>query len=244
MKLNFDQAPFHRVDWIRERPIAHRGLHDASKKIYENTLTACASAVRQEYAIEVDLQPSLDGVPMVFHDYELERMTGKSGEIRDKAYSELSNLRILDSGDKIPALRDLLELVDGEVGLVLELKGRKGADAGFVKAVSEDLKAYEGNVVIMSFHHHILEDARKQAAHLALGLTAYGGESKYEQHRKIAEKTNVSFVSYELKNLETQFVSDFRKTNRPIISWTVKNEADAAFSARFADQPTFEGFLP
>ncbi|MGI9353457.1 MAG: glycerophosphodiester phosphodiesterase family protein [Rhizobiaceae bacterium] len=244
MALKFDRQPFHDVSWLRDRPVAHRGLHDPAKKIYENTLTACAAAARRDYAIEVDLQPSSDGVPMVFHDFELDRMTDMEGEIRDKTSAELQAIRIMGTNDGIPTLRDLLELVSGEVGLVIELKGRKNADKGFVEAVARELKGYRGDAVIMSFYHHLLEDARSQAPHLPLGLTAYGDDENYDQHRRIAQKSNVDFISYELKNLETRFVSEFRQTGRPIISWTITNEAEAEYSAKFADQPTFEGFLP
>lgn len=242
--LKFVKESPHMVDWLRERPIAHRGLHNQAKKIFENTLTACAAAVRRDYSIEVDLQPSSDGVPMVFHDYELERMTGQPGEIRDTDHRDLIKMQIMNTKDTIPTLRDLLELVAGEVGLVLELKGKTGADDGFVKAVSEDLESYQGDVAIMSFYHHILEDAREQVPHIPLGLTAYGDDEQYGKHKSIAEKTNVDFVSYELENLNTRFVHEFKETGRPLISWTIKNEKDAEYSEKFADQPTFEGFLP
>ncbi|MCB1476187.1 MAG: glycerophosphodiester phosphodiesterase, partial [Rhodobiaceae bacterium] len=54
------------LDWLTRRPIAHRGLHDASAGIVENTLPAAQAAVDGDYGIEVDLQLSADGVPMVF----------------------------------------------------------------------------------------------------------------------------------------------------------------------------------
>jgi glycerophosphoryl diester phosphodiesterase len=242
--LTFDKPHSPKVNWLTERPIAHRGLHDASNKVFENTLSACAAAIRRDYAIEVDLQPSADGVPMVFHDYELDRMTTQKGDVREITSNVLAKINIMGTDDRIPTLADLLDLVSGEVGLVLELKGKTGADDGFVAAVAKELETYDGPVVIMSFHHHLLEDARAIAPDLPLGLTAYGDDSKYAQHLEISQKTNPDFLSYELKNLDTKFVSEFNKTGRPVISWTVKSEADAAKSARYAKQPTFEGFLP
>lgn len=244
MTLKFDKQAEHDVSWICENPIAHRGLHDACRGIYENTLPACAAAVDKGFAMEVDLQPSGDGIPMVFHDYDLERMTGIKGDIRKTSCEELRKISILHTDHKIPTLSELLALVDGTSNLVLELKGQVGADEGFVKAVARDLNLYRGNAAIMSFHHHILEDARLYASHLPLGLTAKGDQGAYDEHKKIAENTNVDFLSYELKNLDTAFVHEFNETGRPIISWTVKSKADALFSDRFAAQPTFEGFLP
>ena len=75
MALNFPPLKHERVGWLRDKPFAHRGLHDVDRKIVENTLPACQAAVTHGYNIEVDLQPSSDGVPMVFHDYTLDRLT-------------------------------------------------------------------------------------------------------------------------------------------------------------------------
>ncbi len=244
MGITFNTKPSDNVNWLRERPVAHRGLHTPEDRIYENTLSAAAAAVRRDYSIEVDLQPSVDGVAMIFHDYTLDRMTNEMGEFRDLKADRLQTIQVKQSNDRIPTLAALLDLVAGEVGLVLELKGRPDADDGFVAAVARDLENYSGDVAIMSFHHHILEDARRIAPHLTLGLTAYGDDSKYDQHKSISEKTQVDFVSYELANLNTRFVQEYKKSGRPLISWTVKSEADAQISALHADQPTFEGFLP
>ncbi|NND17548.1 MAG: phosphodiesterase, partial [Silicimonas sp.] len=51
------------------RPIAHRGLHDVTDGRPENSRAAVRAAIARDYSIEIDLQPSADGVAMVFHDY-------------------------------------------------------------------------------------------------------------------------------------------------------------------------------
>ncbi|MEM8649116.1 MAG: glycerophosphodiester phosphodiesterase family protein [Pseudomonadota bacterium] len=229
--------------WVKNGPIAHRALHDPSKNIYENSLSAAKSAVEHGYAIEVDLQFSKDRVPMVFHDFNLERMTGHEGKVRETDMAALKSLKLGNSEDFIPTLKDLLNLVDGKSGLVLELKGMPGDDDGFVAAVARDLENYSGDVCIMSFYHHLLRDARQYAPHLPLGLTAEGDEKFHQQHLKIANECDVEFVSYQLENLDCDFAQNFRKTGKPMICWTVKNEEDLVRSNLFADQPTFEGFL-
>ncbi|MEM7289339.1 MAG: glycerophosphodiester phosphodiesterase family protein [Pseudomonadota bacterium] len=231
------------INWLRTTPIAHRGLHNASLGIFENTLSACRAAKRQGYSIEVDLQPSADCEPFVFHDYTLERMTPRSGNIRDMLAREVITTPVMDSEDKIPPLSELLNLIDGKVGIVLELKGKHGKDEGFAAAVAEKLKDYDGYVAVMSFYHHILDDFREHAPDILLGLTAEGDDILYDIHRTAAERNEVDFVSYELSNLDCQFVREFKETGRPVISWTARTKEDAAFSSKFADQPTFEGFL-
>lgn len=236
----------HNVQWLKETPIAHRGLHDENANIFENTLSATRAAVDHNYNIEVDLHISSDGVPIVFHDITLDRLTRERGSVRQKTIHELQQMKIMDTQDTIPSLVEFLNLVDGKVAVVLELKGHEipQRDQGFVGAVAEALSNYKGRAAIMSFDHHLLQDARKIAPHLPLGLTAYKDDSAYNEHMEIAAACNVDFISYELENLDTRFVSEFRETGRPIISWTIKTKEDLIYSNKFADQPTFEGFKP
>lgn len=244
MALEFKNKNKHDLKWMIERPIAHRGLHDVSKGIYENTLSAARAAVAGGYNIELDIQPSSDMVPMVFHDYELERLTRESGDTRSVAAKTLSNIFIKDTKDKIPTLEEFLGVIDGKVGLVIELKGRKNEDEGFVAAIADLLSTYKGDAAIMSFEHHLLRDARNIAPHLALGLTAEGDDRRYDKHNAIAQECNVDFISYYLKELDCKFVREFMQTGREAISWTIRSPEDKAYSDNFVDQVTFEGFKP
>ncbi len=232
------------VSWLGKIPIAHRGLHDKTHGIYENTLSAAMAAVENGYAIEVDLQPASDGVPMVFHDYTLDRLTEHSGNFREVASTALRSISIMNTNDCIPALEELFKKVSGKSPLVLELKGQKETDAGFVAAIAELAKRYTGKVAIMSFSHWLLEDAREIAPELHLGLTAEGNNDYYEAHRKIAESCNVDFLSYSIKDLDCDFVRNFRQTGRPVICWTIRTDDQIKKSKKYADQMTFEGFLP
>ncbi len=167
MALEFKNKSKQTLKWMIERPIAHRGLHDVNKGIFENTLSAASAAISGNFNIELDIQPSADMVPMVFHDFELGRLTGETGQTRQADANTLSSIFIHETEDKIPTLEKFLNLVAGKVGLVIELKGQKGQDEGFVASIAELLASYDGPAAIMSFHHHILKDARKIALHLA-----------------------------------------------------------------------------
>lgn len=234
----------HNLDWMTAKAIAHRGLHDATKGIYENTLSAAQAAMDAGYNIELDLQPSLEMTPMVFHDYQLDRLTGHNGETRKTKASDLAALKVHQGKDLIPTLEDFLNLVDAKTGLVIELKGEKGADQNFVDEIIKLLSDYKGDFCLMSFDHHLLDEIHSLAPHMPLGLTAEGDDSHYEAHREIAERCNVDFISYYVKELNCRFVRDFKKTDRPIISWTVRSAEEKAHSDKFADQVTFEGFKP
>ncbi|GIL03090.1 MAG: glycerophosphoryl diester phosphodiesterase [Alphaproteobacteria bacterium] len=233
-----------RAAWIVERPIAHRGLHDATNGVYENTLSAARAAVAGGFHIEMDLHLSRDGRPVVFHDDTLDRLTALKGNVRARAMAELGAIAIAGTGDRIPSLDQLLETVDGRAGLVLELKGVDGADTGFAAEVARCLAGYGGPVALMSFDHWLVEDLHREASAYPLGLTAEGDDSRYAVHAAIAERCQVDFVSYGIADLPCRFVTEYRRTGRPVITWTIRSPADAARSAQYADQITFEGFDP
>lgn len=244
MTQNHEKTFNGRAGWIAERPIAHRGLHDKSRAIFENTLGAARQAVEHGYGIEVDLHVSSDAVPMVFHDDTLERLTDQSGSIRERSSEELGRISIGGTADNVPTLRQLLDLVGGKVPLVLEMKGIKGKDTGFVAAIGKVLAGYHGPVALMSFDHWLVEDAHHLLPDIPLGLTAEGDDSHFEEHEKIARACAIDFVSYGISDLPCRFVREFRERGLPVITWTIRNRDDMAKSARYADQITFEGFDP
>ncbi len=149
-----------RLRWLTARPIAHRGFHDLARGRPENTLAAFDAAVNSHYAIECDLHLSADGVPMVFHDADLLRLTGIQGCVRDLTAAELGDLRVLGTGEWIPTLDEVLALVAGRVPLVLELKSLRGRDAGLALETVERLKSYAGPAAVMSFAPPLLMDAQ------------------------------------------------------------------------------------
>ncbi len=75
------------------RPIAHRGLHNAKKGIVENTLPAFAAAIAKNYGIECDLRPAAGGLPVVFHDETLERLTTAKGRVADLDAAALKRIK-------------------------------------------------------------------------------------------------------------------------------------------------------
>jgi len=231
------------LDWLRATPIAHRGLHDKSRGRFENTLSAVRAAVANGYSIEIDLHPSLDGIPMVFHDNVLDRLTDQKGPFRERTAEALCQIHIGGTADCVPRLDQLLAVVNGKSGLVIELKGMAGEDAGFVASVLKVLDGYNGPVALMSFSHWLLKDARELGCPMPLGLVAEGNEDLHEIHSRTAETFAVDFVSYRINDLPNRFAREFRKQGHPVISWTICNREQAEKSGKYADQITFEGFL-
>ena len=93
--------------------IAHRG---SSADERENTLAAFERAIadRADY-VELDVQASVDGTLVVFHDLNLGRLTPLRGPLRRRRADELREVGI-------PTLDEVLELTRGRIGVMAELK--------------------------------------------------------------------------------------------------------------------------
>ena len=230
--------------WLTSRPLAHRGYHDLSAGRAENSISAFQAAVDAGFAIECDLQVSSTGVPVVFHDPVLGRMTGMDGHVRDFSPEALSEFRLADTPDHIATLSAHLDLVDGKVPLILELKGQYGEAPGFVEGVAAALEAYNGRVAVMSFNHWICNQFQTLLPDIPRGLTAEGDETTRETHNRAMEEFDLQFVSYQVREIDCQFVHDMRALEVPVISWTVRDADTRKLSQLYADQMTFEGFDP
>lgn len=231
------------ISWLTQRPIAHRGYHDMNKTRWENTLSAARAAIERNYAIECDVHLSSDGVPVVFHDSELERLTGQNGFIYEKTAAEMAAMKIGGTDDHAPTLRELLEVIDGRVPLVIELKGIEGKDNGLVKAVASVLSGYQGQAAIMSFDHWLVRRFAEDAPGIPGGLTAEGkGSRDLELHFSMLAHP-ISFVSFSVSDLPNPFISFVReKLALPVITWTVRDQQARDTTAGYADQVTFEGY--
>lgn len=231
--------------WLTARPIAHRGLHDLNRTRWENTRAAFQAAIDHGFAIECDVHLTADRVPVVFHDSDLSRLTGRQGQVWQHTAAELAEFVIGGTEERISSLVKVLELVAGQVPIVIELKGIPGQDHGLVEEVVRSLGGYPGPAAMMSFDHHLVRDMAVHAGDIPYGLTAEGLETTAIETHFTMLAHGISFVSYAVKHLPNPFVSFVRdKLSMPVITWTVRDDAEARATFEHADQMTFEGFIP
>lgn len=231
--------------WLMARPIAHRGLHDLAGGRPENSLAAFAAAVKVRYAIECDLHFSSDGVPVVFHDDDLHRLTGEAGGVRDRTAAELQRLRLFDTQERVPTLDELLSQAAGRVPLVIELKHIAGRDAGFARAVVDRIRRYDGPAALMSFDPALLAELKDAAPNLPRGLIAEGDWRRAGEHFAAMRRVEADFLSYAINDLPTPMpIFARRGLGIPLICWTVRSPAQLRKAKAWTDQITFEGFAP
>ena len=242
------------LGWLVERPIAHRGLHDARRGIIENTAGAFAAAMRRNYAIECDLQLSADGEAMVFHDAELDRLTTATGPVIARTAAELQRMALRGSGDRIQTLQELLDQVNARVPLVIELKSHWDGSLALVRRTAEVIAGYEGPLALMSFDPYLVAGMVELAPRVPRGVVAereslmevrLGLARRLElRHVTHVDRSRPHFLSYHADGLPFGPPRAFRQAGLPVICWTVRDAATASRARRYADQITFEGFLP
>lgn len=150
----------------KNKIIAHRGLFD-NNKIPENSKKAIREALKKQLPIEIDVQLTTDNTLVVFHDYDLKRMTNQKGLIQNLTYSDIKNYSLLDTNEKIPTLKEVLELVQDKVLLDIEIKNTKRIK----ETCNELLKLLEPyhNYILKSFNPRIVHYLKKRNSLLKVG---------------------------------------------------------------------------
>lgn len=240
-------------------PIAHRALHDVRDGRPENSRAAIRAAVAAGYGIEIDIQLSADGQAMVFHDYDLSRLTLAKGALRSISAETLGEVQLIGGDEGIPRLDEVLRIVAGQVPLLIEIKDQDGAlgpDVGELEAaVAAALDGYGGDVALMSFNPHSVAALQTLLPERPRGLTTEAfleaDEWKASRERLAAlerisdyERVGACFISHNHRQLAMPRVAELKADGAAVLCWTIRSPEDEAIARRIADNVTFEGYLP
>lgn len=230
--------------WLTEWEYAHRGLHGES--IPENSLAGARLAIERGMGIECDIQRSRDEWPMVFHDWDLLRLTGVDGETHGRTAVELQQLDYLGSKERPAALDQLLEVVAGHVPLLIEIKSKRGYDVGrSCEVVAAHLRDYSGHHAVMSFDPRVARWFRKHSPQTCAGLVMREDEHGYTQkpwQRRLALWiAQPDFLAYHIAALPSRWVAGLRAKGLPILTWTVNSPETRARALQNADALIAEG---
>lgn len=237
------------MDWLTERPIAHRGLH--SETAPENSIRAFEAAVEAGYPIECDVRLSADGVPIVFHDDRLDRLTDGTGPLGDVEAEQLLEYTLLDTDECIPRLETVLDVVDGTVPILVELKNTNRPGA-LESAVTDCLASYDGEFAVQSFNPLVVAWFRRNQPEWPRGQLSgfFDREDAGVFQRTVMKRllpnvyTRPDFVSYAHESLPYPPVSRSRERGTPVLAWTVRTEAHLKRIDPFVDNVIFEAFRP
>jgi len=230
---------------------SHRGLHDRSKNIPENTLAAFAASLEAGYGFEFDLHISADGVPVVMHDADLSRMTGENACIRDLTLTQLRTLRVGGTEERIPTLEEVLALVNGQKPLVIEIKTCPDPERA-CSIIWEQLQNYQGEFCVESFDPRIVRWFYLHAPHIARGQLSqnyFKNDSMGFFKNLLCTEllTNVytrpHFIAYHHPDFARMGLHMARRGGASMVAWTIRSEAEYFAAEGFFDCLIFENFL-
>ena len=233
-----------RVAWIEGTTFAHRGLHGAGAP--ENSPSAFRAAIARGFGIECDIQRSRDGQAMVFHDWELDRLTVETGPVLGRTAAELGTIPLSGSSDSIPALREVLDLVAGQAPLLIEVKSKRDMRISAVcLAVRNVLQGYRGNHAVMSFDPRVSRWFADHAPATVRGLvvTEEGARtlSGMARRRLALWHAKPDFLAWDIRDLPSTLPATQRRRGLPVATWTVRSAELAERAALHADAPIAEG---
>jgi glycerophosphoryl diester phosphodiesterase len=239
------------------RPIAHRGLHDRSRGVIENTPSAVRAAVEAGYGIEVDVQRTAEGEAVVFHDDTLDRLTEASGAVAAYSLAELRRVPFRQTSDRFWTLDELLEEIAGRSPLFVEIKSQFDDGTPLASRVGARLAAYRGPAAAESFDPGMVGTLRAEQPGVPRGIIgcAFADDEDWAEltgsqrfamrHLLHWASTRPDFLSWDVHDLPRASATLARRlAGTPISTWTVRTPADQARAGLYADQMVFEGFRP
>lgn len=244
-----DYSPF------KGRYYAHRGLHQKKSISPENSMAAFKLAKENNFGIEFDVQLTKDHVPVVFHDFTLKRVCGVDKNVSDLTYKEIKNFALYNSKEKIPHLKDLLDLIDGQVPLIVELKGQTNT-ATLASIVASYMDKYNGVYCIESFNPLLVLWYKKNRPHIVRGQLVIQSQCK-ENTFKIKIRnfilgnllfnfmTKPDFVAYHHLDPDVLSFIICKKLYRVFtVAYTIQSNKDLKANLNRFDLFIFDKFIP
>ena len=233
-----------KTDWIGQWTYAHRGLH--GQGVPENSLAAARGAIAAGLGIECDVQRASNGTAMVFHDWDLKRLLDVEGETERFTTDELKALTYPGSEEHPASLPDLLDLIAGQVPLLIEIKSKRGYDVERTCAeVRDNLRSYKGLHAVMSFDPRVSRWFAMNSPDTTRGLvvTEEGTKGLWGNVRRhlALKHARPDFLAYDIRDLPSSFAASQRARGMPVATWTVRSPELLERARQHADAPIAEG---
>lgn len=199
--------------------IAHRGFVAGN---VENTISGLVSAANAGAdLIEIDIQQTVDGEFVVFHDRTLRRLAGKNGVIANMTLSELKTLTIHQNGfsDKIASLDDCIEIAKAlDVALLIELKVHGQETEDVLPKLVEKLRKYKvlDSYYVQSADGQKMTQLKKLVPNLRVGIVYALNIGPMEE--------NVDFIALEESWVTEQLIQELKQHPTDLFVWTLNDD--------------------
>lgn len=235
--------------WVTDVPLAHRGLWSGDG-LPENSLAAFAAARDAGVGVELDVHVTADGVPVVVHDHDLERVAGVRHDVRRGTVDQLREHALRD-GTCVPTLVEVLDVL-GDAPVMVEVKNLDRGWGRVEPPVAAVLDDHARRAYVASFHPGTLRWFRLHRPNLLRAQTASGtwdaqvpaAVGRALSWMLLNGRSLPHLLSYDVHNLGHPVVRRWRARGGVVVAWTARTEADVAAAAEAADNLIFEGIDP
>lgn len=212
--------------------IAHRG---ASAYYPENTMSAFRGAVEMGAdMIELDVLLSKDGIPVVFHDAELDRKSDGKGLVSDYTLQELKQLDAgswFDTrfkGEKIPTLEEVLSYTKDKIAVNIEIKTEAvsdNAENGIEQKVIDLVRNYEmtDKVIVSSFDYRVIERFASMAPEIRTALLYERRQSHGRTPTELVSHYHADGFNFSVQQMADNWTKALNQNNIPFFVYTVND---------------------
>lgn len=230
---------------------AHRGYFDNRNNIPENSLLSFEKAIENGYGIELDVQLSSDGVPVVFHDADLERITGNTGKVWEYTAKQLGEMNLLGTDQTIPTLEQAMEFIGGRTPVIVEHKMDR-VDTAVCEKSYEIMQDYTGNWCMKSFDPRAVMWYKSNAPQVIRGQLAqeywkeekFKGDPLYTALSFLVSNviTRPDFISYKAADADNIALKICRLMGADTACWTLRSPQEYAQAKDSFDMYIFDSF--
>lgn len=225
---NFRLRTGYNPEGRRTEIFAHRGN---SYTAPENTLAALESAIEEKAdGAEIDVRMTKDGEIILMHDNSLRRTGGINMNVSSLNYSQLTGIDVGSwfspafRGEKIPTLKEALELCKGELTVMIEVKSEQYKEYDIARRIVEIVEetGMDQDVIVASFNLNILKEVKELNNNIATCLIlrfAYGN---------IYEMEYIDIFSIESRFLQKRLFQTIRDSGKALAIWTVNDSRQLA----------------
>lgn len=240
------------LNWLKTNNIAHRGFHSLDKTIPENSLLAFKKALEKGYSIELDLNVLKDGTVISFHDMSLKRLCNDDRDISELNYTDIKDLRLNQTNEHIATIDEVIELVDGKVPLLIELKPH-GNVIFLCESLMKSMKDYRGQWAVFSFHPSVVKWFKKNYPEVIRGQIAeyFKDNKNLSRFSKYLMKSmffnrfsKPDFVSYGIYDMPNKYLDRLMKKGMTVISYAARSQEELDFVKSHYHNAVFEYFEP
>lgn len=208
---------------MKIKGVAHMGY---PVKFPENTLSSFQAALDLSYShVEFDVQLSKDGVPVIIHDFSVDRTTDGKGRVCDLTLEELKKLRV-KGHETIPTLEETLRLFRGKpIKLLVELKQAGDLYPGLEEKTLELLRRTDtfDQAVVISFDHFSIAKLRRLDQDVGLGLTS---SCSMPYVFPFMEENRCTFLGVPMRMMTTEYADMITARGIDLNPWPVDSLTD------------------